>query len=297
MPYLVDLAITNAGSRGKATADGGAEGRRPGDASGDRGRREGWPCAGKGLDAAAGKCWSAGGQFGRRQQADTARGPIVSPIGHWECWKSKEGAIADLLNILPDIEERLLMRVEVGAWVGLREEIETGRLGKLGRDDGELALLLCTGNREGAPLFTCSREEPETGWHVIFPLSASFPLPPLPSVTRTDVNPKKSIQASEPLPRKTWDEVLKYMAHCHLLYVKNYLCSKPAAVVVYLLSAPVVTYRADPRMLGHLHLGRTRAWRRNLHSGRELFICLAAVYHMQPLPFTTLIIHFLFQIR
>lgn len=195
MPYLVDLAITNAGSRGKATADGGAEGRRPGDASGDRGRREGWPCAGKGLDAAAGKCWSAGGELGRRQQADTARGPIASPIGHWECWKSKEGAVADLLNILPDIEERLLMRVEVGAWVGLREEIETGRLRKLGRDDGELALLLCTCNRRGAPLFTCSREEPETGWHLGLPslfLSIPLPPPPLPPLQQGPTSTPKS---------------------------------------------------------------------------------------------------------
>lgn len=208
-PYLVDLAITNACSRGKATADGGAEGRRPGDASGDRGRREGWPCAGKGLDAAAGKCWLAGGEFGRRQQADTARGPIASPIGRWVCWKSKEGAIADLLNILPDIEERLLMRVEVGAWVGLREEIETGRLRKLGRDDGELALLLCTGNREGDPLFTCSREEPETGWHVVFPLHST----PHPSLPRADVTPKSIRTSGCCLPCKTWDEVLP-TAHC-----------------------------------------------------------------------------------
>lgn len=60
----------------------------------------------------------------------------------------------------------------MGAWVGLREEIETGRLGKLGRDDGELALLLCTRNREEAPLFTCSREESETGWRAVFSLDS-----------------------------------------------------------------------------------------------------------------------------
>lgn len=65
------------------------------------------------------------GGFGRRQHADTARGSIGGPIGRWAYRNTKEGAVADLLNILPDIEERLLMRVEVGAWVGLREEIET----------------------------------------------------------------------------------------------------------------------------------------------------------------------------
>lgn len=42
----------------------------------------------------------------------------LGSIGHWARRKAQEGAVADLLNILPDIEERLLMGVEVGAWSG-----------------------------------------------------------------------------------------------------------------------------------------------------------------------------------
>lgn len=49
-----------------------------------------------------------------------ARSPAaqLGSIDRWEHRRAQNGAVADLLNILPDIEERLLMGVEVGAWSG-----------------------------------------------------------------------------------------------------------------------------------------------------------------------------------
>lgn len=114
--YLVDLAITNAGGGGKAAGDGGSEGRGSGNAPGGRRSHEGWPGAGKGLDAAAGRrC-----QLSRFRDSDDVNmaaqvAAQLASTGRRPCRKAQEGTIADLLNILADIEERLLMGVEVGA--------------------------------------------------------------------------------------------------------------------------------------------------------------------------------------
>jgi hypothetical protein len=97
LTHLVDFAITNAACACKPAAEGGSEGRRPGNAARTRNEGRASRCSREGGNAAIDRLLSA----------------QLMPIGRNAISKVDVAADTYLLNILQDDEQRLRMGWEV----------------------------------------------------------------------------------------------------------------------------------------------------------------------------------------